>query len=82
MDSIKAVCQCKELSENEQVLAIRKYPLEDWGFWSWSINVSLLIMTGGGWAPFLIGWVLGGYFLTPTYKCQFCGKKIEKENYR
>ena len=82
MDTIKAICECKGLCEDEHVVAIRKKPLEDWGFWSWSINIILLIITAGGWFPFLAGWVLGDYFLSPIYKCQYCGNKIEKENYR
>jgi len=82
METIHAVCECKDLSEDEIVVAIHKKPLDDWGFWSWTINIILLIVTVGGWFPFLAGWVLGDYFLSPTYKCQFCGKKIDKKNYR
>ena len=82
MDTVNAVCECKNFSEEEKVVAIRKKPLEDWGFWAWVINIILLIVTAGGWFPFLVGWVMGDYFLTPTYRCQFCENNVRKENFR
>ena len=82
METINAVCHCKDLSEDTQVIAIREKPLEKWGFWAWSINILLLLITLGGWFPFLLGWIIGSYFLSPTYSCQFCGNEIDKIYYR
>ena len=82
MDSLKAICDCKNKSEDYLVVGIRKKPLDGWGFWHYTINIILLIITAGGWFPFLIGWLLGKYFFHPKYACQHCGEELPKENYR
>lgn len=82
MDAVKAICRCKKLSEAEPVLAIKEKPLESWGFFTWIITIVLVVATAGGWLPIVIGWVLGGYFLAPTYRCQYCKSNIEKKQFR
>ena len=82
MNTIKAICVCKELSEDETVIAIRRGPVQDAGCLSWMFHIFLLIITVGGSLPFSIGWICLDYFLSPTYKCQYCGSEIAKENFR
>ena len=82
MDAIRAVCECRQRKESDLVLAIRKKPLEDWGGIKWLGVGFLLLITGGALFPFIFGWVIGGYWLLPTYRCQHCGVEIEKRDYR
>ena len=82
MDSTKAVCECKNFSESDKVIAIRQKPLETWGLFSWTFVLLLVLGTGGGAFPFVLGWVLGGYWLNPTYRCQFCRKAVNKNQFR
>ncbi len=82
MDTCKAVCWCKDMSESDHIVAIRQTPLEHWGFFTWISTILLVLVTGGGWLPFVVGWVLGRYWLSPTYRCQHCNAKIEKEQFR
>jgi hypothetical protein len=82
MDSIKAVCECRQRNEADLVLAIRKKPTEGWGAFKWLGVGFLLLATGGTLLPFIFGWVMGSYWLHPTYSCQHCGTEIEKHDYR
>lgn len=82
MGTVKAICECKQLSEGNPVIAIRQKPLESWGFFTWIFTIILLIITAGGYLPFVIGWVLGGYLLSPTYRCQYCKLEIGKNQFR
>lgn len=42
----------------------------------------LLVITWGNLFPFMLGWVLGKYWLMPTYKCQYCNSPIPKHHFR
>ena len=82
MDTIAAICKCKSLSENNLVVAVREKPLENWGFFIWTFNILMLLVTLGGWFPFAFGWVMGRYWLSPTYRCQHCSSEIPKHQFR
>ena len=82
MDTMKAVCECKKRSEDDLVLAIRQQPIQGWGCLTWIIVMFLVLATAGGALPFILVWVFGGYWLTPTYRCQHCNAKIEKQAFR
>ena len=82
MDTIAAICKCKSLSENTLVVAVREKPLESWGFFTWTFNVLMLLVTLGGWIFFAFGWVMGRYWLSPTYRCQHCNSEIPKHQFR
>jgi hypothetical protein len=84
MSSIKAICDCKDNSEDELVVAIQLNRLDfsdGWaegsGFWA----VVLLIATGGFWIWFILGWNMS-WILNPPYVCQFCGEEIENDHFR
>jgi hypothetical protein len=59
MDTVAAICKCKSLSENNLVVAVREKPLESWGFFAWTFNIFMLVVTLGGWFLFALGWVMG-----------------------
>ncbi len=82
MDIIKAVCQCKDFSEEELVVGIREKLLENWSGWNWFFAILLVIISAGAILPFMLGWIVGGYYAFPVYRCQFCNRKIEKKDYR
>ena len=78
-DTIKAVCECKELSETELVVGIEISPFNSWGGWTWLFHILMIIITGTFWIFFIIG-----YYISKGshYEWQFCGKTIEPINHR
>lgn len=82
MDSVKGTCKCKNYSETDLIIAIREKPLERWGCLTWLFTIFMIIITWGGWTPLVVAWVLGKYFLSPVYRCQFCSNKLNKEQFR
>ena len=81
--TIKAVCECREFSEDELVVGVR----QSWGtnigggLW-WVIHLVLVLLTVGGWLSILILWLFFKYFFSPTYQCQYCEEQIPKQNHR
>ena len=48
MNMVKAVCACKNISENDLVVAVRRERfsfLDEWGFWIWVIVFILTLLT-------------------------------------
>lgn len=82
MKTVKAVCNCKNFNENDLVIAVKEKPAERWGCLLWSINSFLVLITWGSWFTVLGGYYIFGYFLLPTYLCQFCNSEIEKNQFR
>lgn len=83
METFKAVCECKKLSEDELVVPIKRKPFSGWGIGLWSINLLLVIVTAGGYLPFLGGFIFVKFFINDTeYECQYCRDLLKKENYR
>lgn len=92
MDKINAVCECKEFSEEEKVVAIRRKLFEDYvGEGGIFLTVCALFVAfpilyfypfwGGGLLGGIILSGLGDYF-PPVYKCQFCGREINSTEVR
>jgi hypothetical protein len=57
MTVISAVCHCKNMDENNKVLAIQDGPLRfanRWGAWTWRGFVLLTLITGGIWLLILL----------------------------
>ena len=78
-DTIKAVCECKELSETELVVGVEVGPFSSWGGWTWIFNILMTIITGTLWLIFVFIWcVTKGCH----YECQLCEKTIPSINYR
>jgi hypothetical protein len=84
MSSIKAICDCKDNSEDELVVVIqldRGGFFDRWGGPEWVLAVVLTIATGGGWIWVILGWNMS-WILNPPYVCQFCGEEIENSQFR
>ena len=81
---MKAVCNCKNNSENDLVIVIRKERLsffEKWSGGDWFGFWILALLTGGVWFLFVFGYY-SGYILDPPSACQFCDEEIPNENLR
>ena len=84
MDAIRAVCKCKDYSENELVLAVKRTSFQfitEWGFFTILFVITLTILTGGLWLAVILGWKLDE-IIGNNYSCQFCNTKIDKKNFR
>ncbi len=81
-DAVRAVCKCRAFSEEDPVIGLRKKPLADWGAGTWTFVILLVLVTGGGAIAFVFGWVMGGYWLNPVYRCQVCAADIDKKQFR
>lgn len=79
-DTQMGTCSCKNNSEANLVVAVKRGIFE-MGCLAWIINLVLAIVTSGFWSFVLLGYFISRYF-SPTYKCQFCNKSIEKEQLR
>ena len=79
-----AVCDCKDLSETDLVLAIKRERfawVEEWGCLIWLMVIVAVLLTGGVWVACIIGWH-GFDILNPEYVCQHCDRKIKNEQLR
>ena len=82
MDVVKAVCKCRNFSEDDLVIGVRQAPLETWGCGTWMGAMLLLILSGGTLLPFMIGYIIARNYFHPDYRCQFCNAKIEPKQFR
>ena len=76
-----AICSCKQNSTTNLVVAV-KVGFFEMSWFSWIIHIVLSVVTLGSWLGILFIWEIFCYFFTPTYKCQFCNKSIEKSQFR
>ena len=76
-----AICSCKGNSTTNLVVAV-KVGFFEMSWISWIIHIVLSIITLGSWLGILFVWEIFCYFFTPSYKCQFCNKSIEKSQFR
>mgnify|MGYP000913178243 CR=1 FL=1 len=81
MSSQMAICSCKQNSTTNLVVAV-KVGFFEMSWFSWIIHIVLSVVTLGSWLGILFIWEIFCYFFTPTYKCQFCNKSIEKSQFR
>ena len=84
MQTIKAVCECKNMSEEDQVVAVQRDRfkfLDDWSVLIWIGVVIMTLITGGFW---LIG-ILTYHFndiLRPQYYCSQCERLVFPKQFR
>jgi hypothetical protein len=84
MDTIKAVCKCKDFSEDDLVIAVKRSSfqfIKEWGFFTELMVVILTIATGGAWLFFVLGYK-SNEIIGTKYSCQYCDAIIEKKNFR
>jgi hypothetical protein len=80
----KAVCACKDCSEQDNVVAVRESRFAffgKWGFFSWIFNFIVVLVFPGIWIGAIIGWNFNAIFY-PKYKCNQCGAELETKNFR
>ncbi|PFG11432.1 MULTISPECIES: STM3941 family protein [unclassified Marinobacter] len=84
MEIITAVCGCKELTEQNLVIAVKRERLgflEEWGSFTWLGVIASLIVTGGTWIFFILGFHAGD-ILNPKYMCNQCRTTILPVQFR
>ena len=81
---VKAVCECKNMSENDLIVAVKRerfYFIEKWGILIWIMVAVLTLLTGGFWLLFVLGYHFED-ILKPKYYCNQCGALIHLDQYR
>lgn len=84
MNIIKAICECKNMSETDLVIAVKDEPFSfigKWSLWIWIGASILTLLTGGLW----LGIILGVHLMdivNPKYRCNQCGRNIAPQQFR
>jgi hypothetical protein len=84
MDAIRAVCACRDMSEADLILAVKRGRfqfIEKWGILTWMIVLLLSFATGGIWLGVVLGWHYGD-ILNPKYHCNHCDATIAPKQFR
>jgi hypothetical protein len=84
MDMVKAICECKDMSESDLVVAVKRerfHFVEEWGILTWIMVVILTLLTGGFWLLFIAGYHFED-ILNPKYYCSQCGAIIGPQQFR
>ncbi len=84
MNMVKAVCECKNMSEDDLVVAVRRERfsfIDDWGVLIWIMVAILTLLTGGFWLLFIAGYHFGD-ILKPKYHCNLCDAVIPSKQFR
>ncbi len=84
MNMVKAVCECKNMSEDDLVVAVRRerfYFIEEWGILIWIMVAILTLLTGGFWLLFIAGYHYAD-LLKPKYYCNLCDVEIPSKQFR
>ncbi len=88
MKTINAVCDCKNLSEDDKVIGILSLSVVTFVFF---ITIAVLIVIDylklgfGLWFGFFIVMIcviIWELYLDPQFNCQYCKCSIKKEHYR
>lgn len=84
MNMIKAVCSCKNMSEDDLVVAVQEDRfafLDTWGFWIWAAVIILTLMTGGFWLLVIAGYHFDK-IVRPKYRCSQCDEVVTPKQFR
>lgn len=84
MEVISAVCVCEHVSEERQVLAVRRGRFQftdNWGVITWVLVILLSLSTTGVWVALIILYKWREIF-NPKYYCNHCGVVISKKQFR
>lgn len=84
MDTIKAVCECKNMDEGNTVLAVKQGRfafINQWGFFTWLMVCIMVLATGYLWIGAIIGWHFGDIF-NPKYHCNQCEVVVPHKQFR
>jgi len=84
MSMVKAVCECKNNSEDDLVVAIQKdrfFFINDWSIWIWLGITFIVIVTGGFWLFVIVGYHFSDIF-NPQYYCSQCERLVASKQFR
>ena len=84
MNMVKAVCECKNMSEDDLVIAVQRERfafIDNWTLWIWFAVVVLTLLTGGFWLVFIVGYHFDDIF-RPKYYCNQCDAIISPKQFR
>ncbi len=84
MNMVKAVCECKDMSETDLIVAVQNERfgfIDIWGFWTWASVFILTLLTGGFWLFFVAGYHFND-IVRPKYYCNQCNAVIPPKQFR
>ena len=84
MNIIKAVCECKNMSEDNPVVAVQSERfsfIDKWGLLLWILVFILTLLTGGFWLLFIVGYHFDDIF-RPKFYCNQCNAVIYPNQFR
>ena len=84
MNMVKAVCTCKNMSEDDLVVAVKaeRFAFVDrWKSWTWVLVIVFTFLTGGFWLLFIVGCHFEDVF-RPKYHCSQCDVVILPKQFR
>ena len=84
MNMVKAVCECKNMSEDDLVIAVQRERfafIDEWTLWIWLAVAVLTLLTGGFWLVFIVGYHFDDIF-RPKYYCNQCDTVISPKQFR
>ncbi len=84
MQIVKAVCECKKMSEDDLVVAVQRERfsfINKWSIWTWVGVVLLTLLTGGFWLLIIAGYHLND-LIRPQYYCSQCERLIPPSQFR
>ena len=84
MNMVKAVCECKNMSEDDLVVAVQRERfgfISEWTLWIWIVVTILSLLTGGFWLLFIVGYHYAD-ILKPKYHCNQCNAEIPSKQFR
>jgi hypothetical protein len=86
-DLVNAICECRQWSESNLVVARKKSFFsfyDSWGFSTWSGALLVTTVTGGFGTALILGYQYLKYIDKdePHYRCMTCGADVYDQNVR
>jgi len=84
MNTIKAVCECRNMSEDDLVVAVQRDRfkfLDDWSVLIWIGVVIMVFVTGGFWLVGILAYHFNDIF-RPQYYCSQCEQLVLPKQFR
>ncbi len=84
MNTIKAVCECKNMSEEDLIVAVQRDRfrfLDEWSILTWIGVVIMMLITGGIWLIVVMVYHFNDIF-RPKYYCSQCEQLVSPKQFR
>ncbi len=82
---VKAVCECKEFSEDNLVIALKRSRFQfitEWSALTSLMAIILILLTGGVWIGAIIGYKFSEIMGSNEHNCQFCNSVLNNKSLR